>query len=221
MLAKQPLGSLQCSWQGPQTVGMVQGGHYRVVGTTSAAAFAANATLASVRWVATVDALTASPPTSGPKVMVVLRIAVALTVVTTITAQRADPIVGVIQRSYSASENTLNTNLTLTTNNGKMNTNFPTSTLTQFAVASGAAGISGGTSTADANPFGMVDIGASGVTGLGVIEQDLYRHDAIHGEYPLVLNNNEGFKINWGPTALATGTATVSVAVDWMESYKF
>lgn len=223
MQSKHILGPLAQTWAGPFGAAVVSGGHYRAYATTSAIAPAANAVLANVRWVATPTVTTTQPPTTGPQVMVILRVAVQVAVVTAVTAQRIDPLVGIVQRAYTASETTNATAVTLTTNNAKMNTKFPTPTVTQFAVANLAAGITGGTSTADANPFGIAAINGTTLVGIGTGSNviDLYRHDVAQGEYPLVHATNEGFKVQWGATALATGTVEVTVGVEWMESYQY
>lgn len=219
MQAKQALAPIQSSFMGPLASGLVQGGHYRVVGSTSAIAPSANAALCDVQWKPTATA-------GNVTLMIVTRISVTVAVATAVTAQRVDPLVGVVLRSYTGINSTNASALTLTTNNAKMRTAFPTTqfgTTGQIALASAAAGISGGTSTADANSFGIAGIDATQLVavGTGTPTFDLYRHDVHQGEYPLILASQEGFQVKWGPTALATGTVVVSVGIDWVEALNY
>jgi hypothetical protein len=208
----------------PSLRGQVNG-HYRAYAATSAIAPAANAVLASVRWVAAAASAVAPGSSiseaSQPQVMVPLRITAQVTVVTAVTAQRQDPLACIVQRAYAASETTNAAAFTLAGNNGKSQTSFSTSqfvTAGQMAVANAAAGISGGTSSADTQAFGVAGLPVA-LVGLGSATStlDLYRADVIHHEHPLVLATNEGFKVQWGATALATGTVVVTIGIEWME----
>ena len=199
----------------------VVNGHYRAYGTTSAIAPNANAVLAAVRWVAAAATNAPEYPNQAPLVMVPLRISVQTTVVTAVTAQRNDAIAAFVQRSYTVSETTNVSAFTLSGNNAKMATGFGTSqfnTAGQMAVTSNAAGCTGGTKTGDTQPFGVAGFPAAlGAIGTGTGTLDLYRADIIHGMHPLTLATNEGFTVQWGATALASGTVTVTVGVEWME----
>lgn len=200
-------------------------GHYRAYAATSAIAPAANAVLASVRWVAAASpgaapgsSVTVNPQ---PQFFVPLRITAAVTVVTAVTAQRQDPLAVFAARAYTVSETTNTAAFTLTGNNAKMATAFGTSqfnTAGQMAVTNNAAGNTGGTSTADTQAFGSAGLPVA-LVGLGIATAtlDLYRADVVHHEHPLTLATNEGFKLQWGPTALATGTVIVTVGFEWME----
>lgn len=185
-------------------------GHYRVAGSTTAALPAANSILFSMRW--------ADPS----RFLVLQRLSAGLTFATSVTAQRLDPLVMTVQRSYTVSETTNVTALTPAGNTGKARVNMGSSLVTQIAIASAAAGISGGTRTADAvavsnltfNPtYGATNSG-------GAPTDDLIRYDQL-GMHPLVLSANEGFTVAWGPTALATGTATVNFIMSWAEVVTF
>lgn len=191
-------------------------GQYRAVGVTTAAAPTANSVLLSARFVGGVF--------PAPVFMVPLRIAVGITVVTAVTAQRTDPLALFVARSYSANESVNVASVTLTTNNAKARTTYPSSVLGangQLAVATATAGISGGTKTLDATPFGTAVISGIGALGTGMPMTDIYRADVVHNTQPLVLANNEGFVVSWGGTTLATGTVTVSIEVDWAEVDRF
>jgi hypothetical protein len=189
--------------------GSVTLGHYRVAFSTPAAAFAANAVLATLRW------------TSATAFCVPLRLQATLAVATAVTAQRLDPIVATVARAYTVADNTNTTTVTLSGNNAKMRTNMGTAA-SVLLVTSAAAGISGGTRTLDANPVGIASLstyGAIGGLGTGIPMSDLYGVGA--DEYPLVLTQNEGLVISWGATALATGTAIVGFQFEWAECPTF
>jgi hypothetical protein len=84
-----------------------------------------------------------------------------------------------------------------------------------------AAGISGGTKTLDTIAIGAVALsGPNAITGVGtgILNQELYRPDLASGEHPLTLASNEGFVVQWGPTALATGTALATLELHWLEA---
>lgn len=193
-------------------------GHYRAQGSTSAALFGASANLATFRF---------APSASGavPTVCVITGVYVSFYVVTAVTAQRMDPVLMFPARSYTVSESVNNTNATLTGNNGKLRTSFATTGVAQFATASAAAGISGGTKTVDASAIGQFAISlpgmATGTLGNGTVSGALYEPQLAKGEYPLTLLTSEGFVVQWGATALATGTAILSVEVHWAELGQF
>jgi hypothetical protein len=184
-------------------------GHYRVTGTTSAALWSANAILLSFRW------------GDSSRFCVLQRISVGISVVSAVTAQRTDPLVITIQRSYTANETTNTTALTPS----RARANMATSSLvSQVAVASAAAGISGGTRTADASPINSLAVvgGGSGLTtiGSGQPTSDMIANEQLT-MHPEVLSPNEGFTIAWGGTALATGTVEVNFNLAWSEVVTF
>jgi len=184
-------------------------GHYRVAASTSAIAPAANSVMMSARW------------TDQTSLFVLTRLLVGVTVVTAVTAQRQDPIVATIHRAYIVSETTNITSIVPTANNQKMRTSMGTSGAAQLVVASAAAGITGGTSTADAQAFGQTSLSPALIgLGTGVPMQELYVSDSLYG-HPPVLTIAEGLKVLWGPTALATGTVTVNLVMSWAEVVLF
>lgn len=183
-------------------------GHYRVIGQTAAIAPAANSILFNMRW-------------AQPQFFAVLmRLSASITVVTAVTAQRTDPLVATIQRAYTASETTNITAVTPAGNTGKARQNMGSSLMTQVAVASAAAGISGGTRTPDGAPFTALQVAGLGAIGSGLLTDDLIRYDVI-GAHPETLSNNEGLTVAWGPTALATGTVIVTFIATWAEVVAF
>jgi hypothetical protein len=179
-------------------------GHYRASASTAVIAPAANAALLSLRW--------ADPS----RYFVLMRASASVTVATAVTPQRTDPISLTIQRGYTASETTNITAVALTNNTGKARVNMGSSLVTQLAVASAAAGISGGTKNSDNTPAATLGLTNLGALGTGFNTDDLVRYDQL-GSHPIVLSANEGFTISWGATALATGTATVNFVLTWAE----
>jgi hypothetical protein len=183
-------------------------GHYRIAGTTAAIAPAGNGVMWNFRW--------ADPS----RFAVIMRLSAAVSVVTAVTPQRTDPIVCTIQRQYSASETVNVTSLTPTANTGKARVNMGTSLVSQIAVASAAAGLSGGTKTADAQAVSALAMVNLGAIGSGALQDDLIRYDQL-GMHPLVLSTNEGITLSWGATTLATGTVEITVICAWAEVVTF
>jgi len=184
-------------------------GHYRAVAVTTAAAPAANSHLAALRW------------TDPTNFLVLLRARAFVTVVTAVTAQRNDPIVLNVARGYTARDATNATVVTISGNNQKARTNMNSSLVANLDVASAAAGLTGGTKTVDANPHYAINIGASGLVGLGTNGGGELTNAENNYIHPLVLSASEGILITWGPTALATGTVTVTVELGWAEVAAF
>src|SRR6266403_3093546 len=179
-------------------------GHYRVAASTTAALQSANSIQLSMRW--------ADPS----RYFVLQRLSAGLTFVTTVTAQRLDPLILTVQRSYTANETTNATSILPSGNTGKARVNMGTTLVTQLAVASAAAGISGGTRTADGQAASSLTFNPTyGATNSGgAPTDDLIRYDQL-GMHPLVFSVNEGFTVAWGPTALGTGTATINFIISW------
>jgi hypothetical protein len=183
-------------------------GHYRVAATTAAILPSANAVLFNFRW--------ADPS----RFAVIMRLSAAVSVVTAVTPQRTDPLLSTVQRIYTVSETTNATSVLPTQNTGKARVNMGTTLATQIAVTSAAAGLTGGTKTADAQAFGALALTNLGAIGTGVLQDDFVRFDEL-GMHPLVLSANEGITVSWGATALATGTVEVTVMCSWAEVVTF
>ncbi len=189
------------------------GGHYRAVGQSAALLFSANAPL--------LDFLFA--PSTNNVLALIKRIRAHVYATAAITAQRLDPVVAILSRSYTVQATTAATALVLSANNAKMRTTPMGASIAKIGVANAVAGISGGTRTNDANPFGAAPLsGAAAIAGLGTGSGwvDIYKADD-HGDHPPLLAPNEGFTVNWGATALATGTAVAVIEVEWAEALQF
>lgn len=186
-------------------------GHYRAVGSTAAGLFTANVNLANLRFA----------PATGSPFAVLLRLRASLAVAVAVTAQRLDPLAAFIARGYTVQETTSITALTLSGNNARLRTSMGTP-ITTLGVASAAAGLTGGTRAIDANPIGHAGLSGAAIAavGTGQLAQDVYKWDTLAG-HPPVLAPNEGVLLQWGATALATGTVVVTVEWEWAEALVF
>lgn len=186
-------------------------GFYRAAGFTAAGLFTAGVNLANFRI------------TDASALAVILRARVTVAVAAAVTAQRLDPVGLFIARAYTVQETTNLTALTLTGNNGKMRTSPMGTALATVGVANAAAGLTGGTRTIDANPIGLAGLsGNAAIAGLGTGLPTTALVDASDaGNHPPVLAANEGLVLQWGATALATGTVVVGVEVEWAEVVVF
>jgi hypothetical protein len=184
-------------------------GHYRAVGFTSAIAPAANSNLAAFRW------------TDVSRLGVLTRISASIAVVTAVTAQRVDPLAAFIVRVYTARDVTNATSVAFTASKSQtMRTSMGSSIVGNIDVSNLAAGLTGGTKLVDTNPIGHLGLsGTAAIVGLGtgVFKGDIFKADIANGEHPIVLASNEGVLIQWGATALATGTVIATIEFVWAE----
>lgn len=103
---------------------------------------------------------------------------------------------------------------TITTNNGKMRTSFPTTLLGEFRIATTAA-LGVGTKVLDAQDIGSTVGGVTAVAGIGIPPDGLLQPIAGY-EHPLILAANEGFVVR--ATVPITGTWTAGFTVSWSEA---
>lgn len=179
-------------------------GHYRSVYESVPIAPAANAVLLSARW-------------ADPKKLCILeRLAMGVSVASAVTPQRVDPVGATVQRQYTAPETTGLTSFLPTGLSGRAHVNFAAPQLNQLAVASIAAGISGGTRVADAFSHAVVALPNLAAIGSGELMADFFEYGTTE-TFPLVLSANEGLIVSWGATALGTGTVTFTFSVEWAE----
>ena len=116
-------------------------------------------------------------------------------------------------RAFTAAD-TGGTAGTLTGNNAKLRTSFPTTALGAIMIANTGA-MSAGTRTLDTDPLGSVSAATTTTAGLAVLAPTDLLAPKNAGDYPAVFATNEGFEIQ--ATVPATGTWTVSVTVYWDE----
>jgi len=183
---------------------------------TSAIAPAANANLAAFRW------------TDLRVLCVPLRVWINVNVATAVTAQRTDPLRLFIARAYTARDATNATAVTISAGMQKLRSDAPFDSLLvgsasgNFDVANAAAGLTGGTKTVDSTAIGSKAFGVEVLAGLGTgMEGDIWV-GAPQGSMPpqfraQAIGGGEGLLVQWGATALATGTVTVGVGIEWAE----
>lgn len=116
-------------------------------------------------------------------------------------------------RSYTVLETVGGTAGVFTGNNAKLRSSYATSAGMTSYMATTAA-ISGGTHTDDTDPLGQDSVSVAATAG-APITNPMNLFQALPGEPPLVLANNEGFVIK--ATVPATGTWQLGVTVDWDE----
>jgi hypothetical protein len=191
-------------------------GFYRAYAETAAIAPAANAIMAAFRFADIKNFAT------------ILRVWLTVNVATAVTAQRTDPMRLFFARAYTVRDSTNATAVAISAAMQKMRTGELDSLLAtaaggNFDVANAAAGLTGGTKTVDTNPMGAKGFSQQALAALGTgMEGDIYV-GAPQGSHPFVLlppvpGSGEGLLVQWGATALATGTVTVGVGVEWAES---
>lgn len=182
-------------------------GHYRTFNQGFVGVINASAILGNFRW---------TDPTA---LAVITRVWAEITVVTAVTAQRIDPMTLSIARGYTANDSTNATAVVIAGNSQKMRSNMGASLVGNIGVNSTAAGMSGGTKTADTNPIGGLILPGIGALGTAV-GGDLYKWDQI-GMHPIVLAQNEGLLVSWGATTIATGTVVPGIGFEWVEVPSF
>ena len=185
-------------------------GHYRLgFNTVAAGLWASGAVLFSMRW---------TDPTSS---FVLLRASIGIHVVTAITAQQMQPLQFRVVRNYTTNETTNVTPVSFTgtdVNTGKVRTVMGQSGLAQGQLgrASAVAGILGGVGTMDVIPAAIVTPSLFTTLGTNVQDMEFFPDPQNYG-HPLIFSANEGFRILWGATALATGSASVLLNLTWAE----
>lgn len=184
---------------------MVVLGGYRVQAMTGIyTALAAGAILLSARW------------GDATRLCLPLRVRVFMNTTTAATAAGMHDRDLVIVRGFTASD-TGQTAITLTGNNQKMRTSQGASLFTDMRIA-GTAAIAAGTGTADAQAIGLT--GKQGTAtepiGLTLPPEDLYVCNAEQA-YPIVLVQNEGFRVRIPTAQPATVAQRTSIRVEWIE----
>lgn len=184
-------------------------GHYRVSTIVSLVATqAANGTLFSFRWGSTnVCAITK------------LRLGVLQTAAATATIFPSFEVF--IARSFSASDSA-GTAITLTGNSMKKRTNMGTTLVTDIRKSAAAAGLTVGTRTLDADPIMQLPTNQTITTPNSTYYEKDLEIDMGHGNYPVLLAQNEGIIVR-GPTTVfgAAGTANLIVDLSWAELSSF
>lgn len=121
-------------------------------------------------------------------------------------------------RAFTAAD-TGGTTLTLTGDNTKLKTNFPTTLVTQIRVGT-TGGVSAVTRTLDSQGIGQVIFGTGTAVGTTMLAQTVL-FDRATNEYPFVMAQNEGFVIRLAPLdGPTTGSFVVCFSLRWLEMSK-
>lgn len=191
-------------WQ--NTDGSTQGGHFGLgIQTGLTTVIAAGGILLSFRW------------TDSARVCALNKINVSAVMTTGFGAAQAIDVDAVVVRGFTASD-TGQTAVSMSSNSGKKRSTMSSSLVGDLRVANTAA-IGTGTGTADTNPFAAVviptnlatsSVGASGYAPLFQVQPGT--------ESPVVLQQNEGFRIRVVTVQGATGVLRYTFSLDWVET---
>jgi hypothetical protein len=149
-------------------------------------------------------------------------------VASAVTAQRIDPIVMFLGRGMKTPPNAGGSFVTYsnTPGSGRYRSTMAPSALlggaNAIAIATANTGLTGGVNTeTDAVNYNSVWPGNLVAIDTGTSNPgDWCKNDKLGG-HPLVFAQYEGFVINWGGTALATGTVAIGIGVEWAEVAQF
>jgi hypothetical protein len=183
-----------------------QFGSYNLSTATGAlTGIAANAPIFSFRW---------APGTSN--YCVIKRISIAFNCTTGFTAGQSMGYNLVVARNFLASD-TVGTAVTAGySQNNKNRTSLYNSTVTDIRI-SAAAALTAGTRTLDGNPLATIYFYAQTTTaGTLLPTTNLLSYNL--NDYPLLLQNNEGFIITNALLMGAAGAGTAFVNVEWFET---
>jgi len=174
---------------------------YIITGASGAlTTVAADAAVWSMQW------------TSASLIAVVKRVSIALGVTTAYGTAQTTAYGLYFARSFTVADSG-GTALTLTTNNGKMDTNFPTTAVGGLRISTTGA-LTDGTRTLDAQPNDVVTFGT---TALGFAFNWDFQFGGTEEKSQLILRQNEGLVLNNLILMGATGVVKLYVTVEWAE----
>ena len=150
--------------------------------------------------------------TSTSLICVVKRIAISIGVTTAYTTAQVTRYGLYFARAYTVAD-TGGTAATLTTNNGKKDTRYPTTSLTDLRMCTTGA-ITAGTRTLDAQPL---DVTQFGTTALGNASDEEWNYGMVPSRQELILRQNEGLVINNLMTMGAVGVVFLAITLEWAE----
>ena len=153
---------------------------------------------------------------------VLLNLRVGISVTSIVTAQAYPSISAYFVRNYTLEDLNGGVADDLTGNNNKMRTSMESAAMStgagsrpvSFLHANGLFGLTGGQGTEDANPFGSVIVRGLGNIGTGFPMSEVYSI-STHAGHPVVFRTQEGFRLRWGPIALATGFIIPTIQCEW------
>jgi hypothetical protein len=184
-------------------------GAFQIAQTTGAiAAATAAGTLFSFRWA----------PGTG-QVCVIKRVSVAVASANTTLNTAAQVGIGMyVARGFIASDSGGTALAPLATGAGRYRTTHLTSNATDIRIATTAV-LTAGTRTLDANTLGSTYFYATAAVGTYLPLTNLVAYNV--SDYPLVLQNNEGFTINNLTAMPALGSSSLFVNVEWFETTSY
>ena len=150
--------------------------------------------------------------TSTSLICVVKRIKVALSVTTAFTNAQAVCFGLYFARAYTVAA-TGGTAATLTTNNGKLDTRYPVTSMTDMRIGTTDV-ITLGTWTLDAQPL---DVACFGATALGNAGDDELNFGLTPSRQELIVRPNEGLVLANMAVMGAVGVVMLRVTVEWAE----
>jgi hypothetical protein len=150
--------------------------------------------------------------TSTSLICVVKRILISVGVTTAYTTAQVTRYGLYFARAYTVAD-TGGAAATLTTNNGKKDTSYPTTSVTDMRMGTTGA-ITAGTRTLDAQPL---EIAQFGTTALGSANDDEWNFGMVPSRQELILRQNEGLVINNLTLMGAVGVLLLAVTVEWAE----
>lgn len=170
----------------------------------------ANTPLFSMRWVA--------GSAGQAQICIIQRMTINYVVTTGFTAAQQIGFGVYVARSFTAVDSG-GTAITLTGNNAKLRTSFPTS---QFAATgdmriSSTAALTAGTRTLDSQALNVVN-GWAPTTLVSQPLQQVTLYENFAGDTPLILQSQEGIVINNIVALGAAGVLTVGITIEWTES---
>lgn len=150
--------------------------------------------------------------TNTALICVVKRLKVTLGVTTAFTAAQAVCFGLYFARAYTVAA-TGGTAATLTTNNGKFDTSYPTTAMADMRIGTTDV-ITLGTWTLDAQPL---DVACFGATALGGANDGEMNFGLTPSRQELIVRPNEGLVINNMAVMGAVGVVMLRVTVEWAE----
>lgn len=150
-------------------------------------------------------------------ILLVRRLGIGFIATTGFTAAQVVDFQAMISRAYTVGP-TGGTNIQLTGNNTKHRTDLATTTAADMRISTTAV-LTAGTRTLDANSIGMA-AGYATAAGVGVIIpvslNNLLSQDA--GDYPVVLQQNEGVEVQVLTAMGAGGVGTIYASCEFAEA---
>ena len=153
------------------------------------------------------------------QVCVIKRVSVAVSSANTTLNTAAQVGIGIfVARGFVASDSGGTALAPLATGAGRYRTALLTSNATDIRIATTTT-LTAGTRTLDANTLGSTYFYATAAVGTYLPLTNLVSYNV--SDYPLVLQNNEGFVVNTLTAMPALGSSSVFINVEWFEATSY